>query len=423
AGDALVAGSINRGDALEMTVKHTGVDTMLGTISRLSERARYARPDFVQLADRIASYVVVAILVVAAAVALVWAYVDPARAFVVTLSVLVVTCPCALALATPAAFAAAGSRLAELKLLLTNGNAIEVLSKATMIVFDKTGTLTTGRPAITSVRVLDAALDEQDCRRIAAALEADSTHPLADAFRDETAVVASDLRIVAGRGVEGDIDGSHWRLGNAQFAAAGATDASDDQTTVWLANDAGPVAEFRLSDDLRSDAAETVGLLRRRGLRVRMLSGDAEGPVRAAARALGIDDFEAGCAPERKLENIAALQADGEIVVMVGDGINDAPVLAGADASIAPAHAARLAQTSADIITLGESLLPVATAVRAADRTMRIVRQNLAWAIVYNAVALPLAAAGAVPPWLAAIGMSTSSLVVVVNALRLNRFS
>ena len=423
AGDVLVAGSINRGDALELTVRHTGVDTMLGTISRLSERARYARPDFVQLADRIASYVVIAILVIAAVVALAWTYIDPARAFVVTLSVLVVTCPCALALATPAAFAAAGSRLSELKLLVTNGNAIEVLSTATTVVFDKTGTLTTGRPSIASIRIIDAAFEPSACRQIAAALEADSTHPLAEAFRDETTVAAENVHIVVGQGVEGDVGGVRWRLGKPAFASGADRGAAEPDTTVWLANENGPVAEFVISDDLRAGAAEAIAMLKRRGLKVRVLSGDARGPVSTTAAALGIEEFEAACTPERKLEAIAAAQQDGEIIVMVGDGINDAPVLAGADASIAPAHAAKLAQTSADIITLGDSLLPVVTAFRGARHTMRIVRQNLAWAIVYNAVALPLAVAGVVPPWLAAIGMSTSSLVVVVNALRLNRFS
>ena len=423
AGDILVAGSINRGDAFEMTVRRTGVDTMLGTISRLSERARYARPDFVQLADRVASYIVVAILVIAAAVAAVWAYIDPSRAFVITLSVLVVTCPCALALATPAAFAAAGSRLSELKLLVTKGNAIEVLSRATTVVFDKTGTLTTGRPAISSLRIRNDAYDEDACRKIAASLEADSTHPLADAFRIGDVHAAVNARVVVGQGVEGDIDGAHWRLGKPAFAVSGATEASSGETAVWLANDAGVVAEFSISDDIRADAEEAISELRRQGLRIRILSGDGEGPVRAAAAALDIDEVDFECSPEHKLKSLSLAQDRGEIVVMVGDGINDAPVLAGADASIAPAHAAKLAQTSADVITLGDSLLPVATAFRAARQTMRIVRQNLAWAIVYNAIALPLAAAGVVPPWLAAIGMSASSLVVVVNALRLNRFS
>ena len=421
-GDLLVAGSINRGDAIDLRVSHTGIDTMLGTIGRLSERARYARPKFVQLADRIASYVVVAILIVATVAAIVWSGLDPSRAFVVTLSVLVVTCPCALALATPAAFAAAGSRLSELALLLTNGNAIEVLSRATLIVFDKTGTLTTGRPTIDSVRIHDANIDETRCRQIAAALEADSTHPYADAFRRADTTAAEQVRVVVGHGVEGDVDGQRWRLGTPDYVTGGRVDAAAE-TGIWLGNDSGPVAEFQLSDNLRGDAVETISNLRQLGFRIAILSGDNQVAVSAAAQALAIDEFRFACKPEDKLQYLAKAQANGEIVVMVGDGINDAPVLSGADASIAPAHAAKLAQTSADLIALGDKLAPVTTAIRASRRTMRVVRQNLAWAIVYNAVALPLAAAGLVPPWLAAIGMSASSLIVVVNALRLSRFS
>jgi Cu2+-exporting ATPase len=408
---------------IEMTVTRTGGDTTLGTISRMSERARYARPAFVTLADRIASYIVVALLVVAGAVALFWYFVAPERAFVITLSVLVVTCPCALALATPAAFAAAGSRLSQLRLLVTNGNAIETLSRATMVIFDKTGTLTIGMPHITSVLVMDAAWTEDDCRRIAAALEHASTHPLARAFAmsGELPQVTGE-KIVVGQGVSGLIDGREWRIGNAAFAGNMAAPQDGTSTHVFLGVDGKPVALFELDDTLRSDAAQTVETLRRLGLKTMLVSGDNQVAVDNIAGQLGIADAHAECTPEDKLRIIEAAQEAGERVVMVGDGINDAPVLAGADASIAPAHGALLAQTSADVIMLGESLVPVTTSVTMSRKTMRIVRQNLAWAIVYNALALPLAAAGYVPPWAAAIGMSASSLIVVLNALRLNRF-
>ena len=423
AGAELAAGSINLDGMIEMTVTQTGSDTTLGTISRLSERARYARPAFVTLADRIASYIVVALLVVAGGVAVFWYFNDPDRAFVITLSVLVVTCPCALALATPAAFAAAGSRLSQLRLLVTNGNAIETLSRATTVMFDKTGTLTVGTPRITNVVINDSTWTEDQCRTIAAALEHVSTHPLARAFTmsDKLPSVANET-VIVGQGVSGEIDGREWRIGNAEFI--GATMTPDDSTTthVFLGVGERVVARFDLDDTLRSDAIDTLETLRRLGLKTALVSGDNQASVAAVARCLGIDDAHAGCRPEDKLRLIEAAQRRGERVVMVGDGINDAPVLAGADASIAPAHGALLAQTSADVIMLGESLGPVATAVTMSRKTMRIVRQNLAWAIVYNALALPLAAAGFVPPWAAAIGMSASSLVVVMNALRLNRF-
>jgi Cu2+-exporting ATPase len=425
-GDGIAAGSINLDGLIEMRVTRTGADTTLGTISRLSERARYTRPAFVTIADRIASIVVVALLLVATLVATFWAFVAPERAFVITLSVLVVTCPCALALATPAAFAAAGSRLSQLRLLITNGNAIEALSRATTAMFDKTGTLTKGQPEITSVVVLDDSRSEQDCRRIAAALETASQHPLARAFAMSCPLPkVSQQHVEIGQGVSGVIDGRLWRLGSARFVGGGAVDAGASDgtaTSVFLGVDGDVIAWFDVEDELKADVAETLESLHRLGLRTVLVSGDKKRAVQDLATTLGISESFFECTPERKLEIIRAAQQDGERVVMVGDGINDAPVLAGADTSIAPAQGALLAQTSADVIMLGDSLQPLATAVRMSNRTMRIVRQNLGWAIVYNALALPLAAAGFVPPWLAAIGMSASSLIVVLNALRLSRF-
>ena len=427
-GDAVVAGSINLDSVVEMHVEKTGVDTTLGTIGRLSERARYARPAFVHLADRIASYIVVAILMIAAVVATTWYFIDAERAFVITLSVLVVTCPCALALATPAAFAAAGSRLADLHLLVTNGDAIETLSKATHVVFDKTGTLTRGAPEITRTTVQDQHFNERDCLQIAAALELASTHPIARAFvKHETTLHASDLAVSVGAGVEGVIDDRHWKLGSAEFVTgipAPLRHAADDVavTQVVLGSHDGVAAVFEVDDALRDDAHNTLILIEKIGLSVSLVSGDREVAVNRIAATLGIGDARSGCSPDDKLATIRALQQAGEVVVMVGDGINDAPVLAGADASIAPSHAASLAQSSADILMLGNSLQPIVTALRASRQTMRVVRQNLGWAIVYNLAAVPLAATGFVPPWLAAIGMSASSLIVVLNALRLSRF-
>jgi len=426
AGDVLVAGSINLDGLIEMTVEKTGSDTTLGTINRLSERARYARPAFVQLADRIASYIVVAILIIAAAVASFWLFMAPERAFVITLSVLVVTCPCALALATPAAFAAAGSRLADLRLLLTNGNAIEALSKASCVVFDKTGTLTRGTPVITGSSIIDASFDESSCLHVAAALEDASTHPIASAFTEgEGIITASDHHISTGEGVAGTIDGRRWRLGRLSFAAPGTPAPKVDSRTatqVFLGVDGHLVAVFDLDDEIRPDAIDVLRQLRELGLNLSLASGDNDDSVRRVAAALNIGDHRSDCSPEDKLKLSHALQENGETVIMVGDGINDAPVLAGADASVALAEGALLAQTSADLIMLGGSLKPLVTAFRTARQTMRIVRQNLAWAIVYNATALPLAAMGMVPPWAAAIGMSASSLIVVLNALRLSRF-
>ena len=423
-GDALVAGSINLDGMIRMRVEKTGTDTTLGTISRMSERARYARPAFVQLADRLAGYIVVAILVIAVGVATYWYFNAPDRAFVITLSVLVVTCPCALALATPAAFAAAGTRLAELHLLVTNGNAIEVLSKATRILFDKTGTLTHGKPVIVSTQLLGDAYDEAQCLKFAAALETVSNHPIANAFDVlNNPIIATDQRVAIGEGVAGTIQGRRWRLGKFGFVAAEESAAtSNDATSVFLGVNGVVIAQFDIDDEVRADAVSTMQALSSLRLSIGLISGDNKEAVRRVARLLGIADHHSDCTPDDKLDIIRAAQVAGETGVMVGDGINDAPVLAGADASIAPVHGALLAQTSADIVWLGDTLRPVTLGILLARQTMRVVRQNLAWAIVYNATALPLAALGYVPPWAAAIGMSASSLIVVLNALRLSRF-
>ena len=425
-GDALVAGSINLDGMIQMRVEKTGTDTTLGTISRMSERARYARPAFVQLADRIAGHIVFAILIVAVSVATFWYFIAPERAFVVTLSVLVVTCPCALALATPAAFAAAGTRLAELHLLVTNGNAIEVLSKATRILFDKTGTLTRGKPVVVSTQLISDVVDEAQCMRIAAALETVSTHPIANAFDVlHNPVTATDQRSAIGKGVAGTIDARRWRLGKRDFVTAvGSESTTGDEvaSSVFLGVDGHLVARFYVDDEIRVDAANTLQEIASLGLSIGLVSGDNEVSVQRVADALAIRDRHANCTPDDKLDIIRSAQKDGEIVVMVGDGINDAPVLAGANASVAPVHGALLAQTSADIVLLGDTLQPVALGILLAKQTMRVVRQNLAWAIVYNATALPLAAMGLVPPWAAAIGMSASSLIVVLNALRLSHY-
>ena len=427
-GDPLLAGSINLDGIIQFRVETTGSDTTLGTISRMSERARYARPTYVQIADRIASYIVFAILIIAAAVGTFWYITAPDRAFVVTLSVLVVTCPCALALATPAAFAAAGTRLAQLRLLVTNGNAIEALARSTCILFDKTGTVTRGAPVIEEIEILDDTFDEIQCLRIAAALETVSTHPIASAFRATGNDVAiSDQVVAVGNGVRGKIDNQVWRLGRAEFVGATSVGAAlvaakAAPTGVYLGNSDGVIARFSISDELREDAADTISHLAELGLHPGLISGDGEAAVQRTAGKLGIADYHANCSPEDKLEIIRTAQQNGEIVIMVGDGINDAPVLAGADASIAPAHGAMLAQTNADIVLVGDNLRPLLLGILLAKQTMRVVRQNLSWAIVYNATALPLAALGYVPPWAAAIGMSASSLIVVLNALRINRF-
>jgi P-type Cu2+ transporter len=425
AGDPALAGSINLGDPMEYEVERTGGDTLVSSIGRLLDRAQSERTPIAAAADRVARWFVVGVLTAAALTWFAWNAIDPSRAFEITLAVLVVTCPCALSIATPAALTAATGFLARRGLLVTRGGAIERLARVRRIIFDKTGTLTLGQLRITAVETL-ADLDRETSLGIAAALEAVSEHPIARAFAvAHPSGTASHVQVSPGLGIEGEVQGRRWRLGRPDWAAAlaGAAPpaARGDETTVCLASESGPAAVFRLADQLRAGARAQVKHLGSLGLATEIASGDSADVVAPLAAHVGIGRWQASMTPEEKLALLRQRQDAGETVAMVGDGVNDAPVLAGADVSVAMAAGTPLAQTSADMVLLGESLGPLAEGVVHARRTLRIVRQNLAWAAGYNALALPLAATGLIAPWMAAIGMSASSLLVVLNALRLSR--
>jgi Cu2+-exporting ATPase len=430
AGDPLVGGTVNVESPLVMEVERVGEDTVVAAIIRLLDRAQAEKPRLAQLADRAAAWFVGALLLVAAGVYLYWGHHQPESAFWITLSVLVVTCPCALSLATPAALTAATGALTRRGLLATRGRALETLARATHVVFDKTGTLTRGRPALRRVETLGR-LSREEVLQVASGLEAGSEHPVARVLaRSAAPLPARDLVASPGLGVEGTVGGRRFRLGRADYvqalggAAAGEGPpplSGSGVTLVTLGDEGGLLARFELSDVARPEAASTVRALQALGLEVWLLSGDAEGSVTRLAAELGVQEARARMRPQDKLEAVRALEAKGAVVAMVGDGVNDAPVLAGASVSIAMGRATELAQTSADMVLLSEHLPHIAEGVLTARRTLAVIRQNLAWALVYNAVALPLAAAGLVLPWMAAIGMSASSLLVVLNALRLRR--
>jgi len=436
AGMPVVGGSINLGDPITVHIEQVGQNTMAAHIGRLLRRAQAERPSLARLADRVARHFVSVVLMAAAVVFLTWWHLDPALAFPITLAMLVATCPCALSLATPTALAAGTNRLARLGLLITRGDAVETLAKVDHVVFDKTGTLTRGRISVVEVRLAERSRRDE-AMAIAAALEQHSDHPIARAFTVEGEVEvlprpsASQVQSIRGCGLEGEVAGVRWRLGRPDWVAAGVTAAArsaaadwrglDDEAWVALGSADGLVAAFRLSDPLREDAATLITALRARGIGVSIASGDAPEPVAAAASALGIAQASARLSPEGKLAHIQALQREGRIVLMVGDGINDAPVLAAANVSAALNEGSALAQTSAAMVLLGGRLARIDDGLAGARGTLRIVRQNLALSACYNASVLPLAAMGWVPPWLAAIGMTLSSLVVVLNANRLNR--
>lgn len=426
-GQSVVGGSQNMENPLVIRVTHAGQQARVAGILDLTDRAFASRPRLAQLAARMAHLFVLRLLMVAAAVAVAWWFIDPSRMLWVMLSVLVVTCPCALALATPTALTAGHGQLRRRGVLVTRADALETLSNADRVIFDKTGTLTRGEMQLVETRPLADSLTNERARALAAALEARSEHPIARAFqpyRDAT-LAASEIKSVTGQGLEGVIGSARWRLGKPAFASSSpdnAPAAPDNGQWLLLTENAVPRAWFRLHDALRDDAAETVAALKARGLKVELLSGDTQSTVAELADALGITTWHAGQSPENKLERIQVLQAAGESVAMVGDGINDVPVLAGADVAIAMNGATDLARTRADAVLLSPRLARIDEAVEIARATRRIMKQNMAWSVCYNAAALPLAAMGLVPPWLAALGMSLSSLVVVGNALRLTRW-
>ncbi len=415
----VLAGSVCREGPARVRVRHVGRHTRLAALAALVTRAQAQRPRQAALSERIAAGFVLGLLLVAAGVWTYWHLHAPERALEVTLALLVISCPCALALAIPAALTVAQGRLARRGVLTLGADALETLACVDTIAFDKTGTLATGAPVLGAVQVLDAtALAGHDPRALAAALERDSRHPLAQAFRAFDAGLPAQARELPGQGMQGEIGGWVWRIGRAEFAAAGTDDGA-----LWLGREGVAVARFEIEDTLREGAAEAVAALHADGLGVVLLSGDGEASVARLGARLGIaaPACLARQSPEQKLAHLHAMQRAGRRVAMVGDGINDAPVLAGADVSFAVAEGAAMAQRAADFVLTSPSLARIGEARRLALRTQRVIRQNLAWALGYNLVALPLAAAGWVTPWIAAIGMALSSLTVTLNALRLTR--
>lgn len=417
-GSALAAGTVNLEQPLVMRVARAGAHTQAAAIARLAERAAASRPQLVAVADRIAHALTYLVLAVAALAGLYWN--DPW----IAIAVLVATCPCALALAAPVALTSAAGRLLDCGVVLTRASALETLAAATDIVFDKTGTLTAGRFAVARAQRFGAA-SEKECLAIARALEASSRHPLARVFdgAGEHARVWG-IANFPGHGIEARACGRRVRIGTEAFcrelvgAPAPAARRDVALTPVCLADENGWLAVYFLEDRLRADAAPVIAALRRAGLRVHLLSGDHPEAVAAVADRLGVELRAGGAAPQDKFAYVERLQRAGRKVVMVGDGLNDAPVLARADVSFAMGGGADAAQLQADFVLTGNSLDGIADAFAVARRAMRIVRQNFGWALAYNAVALPLAAAGWIGPLEAAVGMAASSFIVVLNAMR-----
>ena len=457
-GDYIVGGAQNDSQPFEMLVTALPKDSQIGLIDRLMNRAMSEKPKLAQQADKLARWFVARILVLSVLVFVGWYIVDPSQAIWATVAVLVATCPCALSLATPIALTVSTNRLASYGFLTTRGHTLQTLAEITHVAFDKTGTLTYGKPNLLNIELitsksqtesdgLSLTAQKDTLLAIAAALEVGSRHPIAHALL----TAAYQLHLPSTQvvqhypagGVEAMIDGTVYRIGHKNFAldrtdnSANDIDANDDITIDLVAQRASSavvlsyqntdskkwqaLACFYFNDKVRDSAQSMLDTLKELGIESVMLTGDPSPQALVMAENLGMQSAYNGLSPTDKVNHIQQLQANGAVVLMVGDGINDAPVLAAADVSTSIAGAADLAQVSSDSIILNGQIEAITAAKRISDKTERIIKQNFRWALAYNSIVLIPAALGYVPPWLAAIGMSLSSLFVVLNALRLKR--
>ncbi|HSG02374.1 MAG TPA: heavy metal translocating P-type ATPase [Marinobacterium sp.] len=424
-GDALTGGTLNVDQPIELEVSATSDQGRMSAILNLLDRAQADKPAVARVADKVASYFVGAVLVTAIVVGFSWYTIRPEDALWIVLSVLVVTCPCALSLATPTALTAAIGSLRQMGLLITRGHVLESLAQADTVAFDKTGTLTTGKLSIRKIVPLNGT-PEAECLEIAAALESRSEHPIASAFSPYFRYPPQQARTQVGAGIEGELNRRVLRIGKPAYAAqlflGEPPDLPDNSgLCLLLASAEGPICWFVIDDQIRPEANEAISALKQLNLQLVMLTGDNRNNGQRVAASLGIDSVEAEMTPEAKLAWVSQQQEAGRRILMVGDGINDIPVLSGAQTSVAMNEATDLAKTSADAVLMSGDLRKLAVAIAQARRTRAIIKQNIAWSLSYNLIALPLAALGFIAPWMAAIGMSASSLVVVGNALRLTR--
>lgn len=432
--DPVIGGSTNTENPLIIQASKLGEDSVLSSIQRLIDEAQHTKPEIAKLADRIASWFVSVLLSIAAIIAYYWYTVDASQWLEITIATLVVSCPCALSLATPTAITAASGQLAKIGLLPKRAHALETLAHATDFVFDKTGTLTQGKIKLEKVLLNTGdtwaeAVDENQVLNIAASLESSSEHPIAKALlsaNQQPLFRVKNLTHTTGQGIRGNIDNTEWFLGNKEFIQQHASCSFDDKQTddtsrIYLARKNQCIAILILSDSIRQEARSLIQKLHRQQRQTHLMSGDTLESAKSISKQLGIEHCLAGLKPEDKLNNVNALQKQGAVVVMTGDGVNDAPVLAGADLSIAMGKGTQLAAATADMILISNHVEHIYHGYIIARKTLKIIKQNLSWALLYNVIAIPAAATGHVEPWLAAVGMSASSLVVVINALRLNR--
>ncbi|MEQ9021778.1 MAG: heavy metal translocating P-type ATPase, partial [Pseudomonadales bacterium] len=424
----LTSGSINLGSPVHLRVLRPQDQSALARIESIVSQAEIHRPRIAGLADQLAGYFVAILISLAVGTYLYWWFLDADQAFWIALSVLVVGCPCALSLATPTALTVLMRHLRAQGVLVQRPEALEVLPNIDRILFDKTGTLTEGRYQMINIQLVGME-SESECLRIASVLESFSNHPLADVFDrpiSESSYALSGWNAYAGRGVEAKINDQPYRIGTRDFVA-GLTGSSlraqiedQGQQKIYLGTQGQLLAIFEVSDRLRPEAASALDDLRMKlpGIKLGLLSGDPSAEVGVLARKLGLHDWADSMTPEGKYQRLKFYQQQGEKVLSIGDGINDAPLLSAADASIALSNAVDLSKNKADFVLLSNSLNAIPLLVDNARRARRIISENLGWALGYNLLAIPLAMMGMIPPWLAALGMSASSAIVVLNAFR-----
>lgn len=414
-GDPIVAGSMVLEGPIDMRVTSVGADTFLSTLSNLSNRAQTERPKLARRSEKATARFVLRVLIFTAITLLGWLWYDPSHALEATIALLVVACPCALGLAAPAAVTRALGVLARYNILVVKPDALDTLTRINLAVFDKTGTLT--EPS------LDTSHIDLDTLQLAASLARESQHPLSRALvsaNKQPLLAVEAVQSFPGMGLEGNVNGRVLRLGQASFVLDDNTESLPNASLV-LGENGKLLASFTMDEQLRADSSSTLAQLKQDGIACHILSGDSKQRVETIANRLSLTDWQGRQLPKDKLDTIKTLQADGGCIIAVGDGSNDAPVLAGADISVALTSGAELAQANADVLICDGKLSGLLQARHIAFETHRILHQNERWAITYNTIAMPLAALGFIPPWLAAICMSVSSLVVVLNALRIGK--
>ena len=416
-GDSVFAGTLNGDESFELEVKSSKADSVISNIVRLQDEAQLSKPRIAEIADIVARYFVAVILIISFGTWLYWHQTKPEDAFWIMLSVLVATCPCALSLATPTAITCSTSRMGNFGILLRKGHVFETLCKVNHLIIDKTGTLTEGDIRISQTETY-AELDKDTCLQIAASLEQHANHPIAKAFK---AFESDDIKVesvnnVIGSGITGEWDGHKVAIGSSEFILGQAQ--NDQSNGIYLSLDDKHIATFVYEDPIRKESIEFIQKFKEAGIKTTLLTGDSLVNAKPVAEEIGITDIVANAKPEDKLAYLNS-RDDKDITMMVGDGINDAPILAGAHLSVAMGGGTDVAKASADMVLLGDKLDRLLQSRKLALKTRKIIRENLAWSLGYNLLILPLAVAGLVAPYIAVVGMSASSIIVVSNSLRL----